>query len=139
VHHHLLIAAIFWMLQFEDVNVVPWSLWPYDTLTFQYIMSQQNIKSLLILEDFRLANLFSRNASHSHDYLRRVSKSPLPYQFTCHRSGTLYWRVTRATSADSSRLIHTILAHPSTLQYHSTLCHHRTTILYYHHDTRDSH
>jgi hypothetical protein len=49
-------------------------------------------------------NLFSRNTSHSHDNLRRVSKSPLLHQFTCHRSGTLDWRVMKATSADSSRL-----------------------------------
>jgi hypothetical protein len=46
----------------------------------------------------------------THDNLRRVSKSPLLHPFTRHRSGTLDWRVTRATSADSStRLIHTIL------------------------------
>jgi hypothetical protein len=47
--------------------------------------------------------------SHSHYNLRRVSKSPLLHPFTCHRSGTLdHWHVTKATSADSSRLIHTI-------------------------------
>jgi hypothetical protein len=57
---------------------------------------------------------FSRDTSHSHDNLRRVSTSPLLHPFTCRRSGTLDWRVTRATSADSSRLIHTILAHSST-------------------------
>jgi hypothetical protein len=61
-----------------------------------------------------LCNLFSRNTSHSHDNLRRVSKSPLLHPFTHRRSGTLDWRVTKATSADSSRLIHTILAHSST-------------------------
>jgi hypothetical protein len=61
-----------------------------------------------------ICNLFSRNTSHSHDNLRRVSKSPLLHPFTRRRSGTLDWRVTKATSADSSRLIHTILAHSST-------------------------
>jgi hypothetical protein len=60
-----------------------------------------------------ICNLFSRNTSHSHDNLRRVSKSPLLHPFTRRRSGTLDWHVTKATSADSSRLIHTILAHSS--------------------------
>jgi hypothetical protein len=60
-----------------------------------------------------ICNLFSRNTCHSHDNLRRVSKSPLLHPFTHRRSGTLDWRVTKATSADSSRLIHTILAHSS--------------------------
>jgi hypothetical protein len=92
-----------------------------------------------------ICDLFSRNTSQLHDNLRRVSKSPLLHPFTHRRSGKLDWRVTRATSADSSRLIHTILAHSSTgaasstlllfycslfyassLPYHSTLCHHRT-------------
>jgi hypothetical protein len=54
-----------------------------------------------------ICNLLSRNTSHSHDNLRRVSKSPLLHLFTCHRSGTLDWCDTKATSADSSRLIHT--------------------------------
>jgi hypothetical protein len=84
-----------------------------------------------------ICNLFSRNTSHSHAKLRRVSKSPLLHPFTHHRSGTLDWCVMRATSADSSRLIHTISADSSiaassstaassTLHYHSTLCHHRS-------------
>jgi hypothetical protein len=88
-----------------------------------------------------ICNLFSRNTSHSHDNLRRVSKSPLLHPFTCRRSGTLDWRVTKATSADSSRLIHTILAHSSiaassstaassTLPYRSTLCHHKTSVVH---------
>jgi hypothetical protein len=71
--------------------------------------------------------LFSQNTSHSHDNLRRVSKSPLLHLFTHHRSGTLDWCVMRATSADSSRLIHSILAHSSTLHYCSIFCHHRTS------------
>jgi hypothetical protein len=81
-----------------------------------------------------ICNLFSRNTSHSHDNLRRVSKSPLLHPFTRCRSGTLDWRVTNATSADSSRLIHTILAHSSTLLLHSStplylsiFCNHRTS------------
>jgi hypothetical protein len=61
-----------------------------------------------------ICNLFSWNTSHSHGNLRRVSKSPLLHPFTHRRSGTLDWHVTKATSADSSRLIHTILAHSST-------------------------
>ncbi len=69
-----------------------------------------------------ICNLLSRNTSHSHDNLRRVSKSPLLHPFTHRRSGTLDWRVTRATSADSSRLIHTILANSSTAAS-STLLH----------------
>jgi hypothetical protein len=56
-----------------------------------------------------ICHLFSWNTSHSHDNLRRVSKSPLLHLFTHHRSGTLDWGVMKATSADSSRLIHTIL------------------------------
>jgi hypothetical protein len=73
-------------------------------------------KSVNLTHFWRLSicNLFSRNTSHSHDNLRRVSKSPLLHPFACRRSGTLDWRVTKATSADSSRLIHTILAHSST-------------------------
>jgi hypothetical protein len=74
-----------------------------------------------------ICNLFSRNTSHSHDNLRRVSKSPLLHPFTCRRSGTLDWCVRSATSADSSRLIHSILAHSSTLHYCSIFCHHRTS------------
>jgi hypothetical protein len=75
-------------------------------------------KSVNLTHFWRLSicNLFSRNTSHSHDNLRRVSKSPLLHPFTSRRSGTLNWRVTKATSADSSRLIHTILAHSSLLQ-----------------------
>jgi hypothetical protein len=30
----------------EDANVVPQSLWHYDTLTHRYMTSQQNIQSL---------------------------------------------------------------------------------------------
>jgi hypothetical protein len=73
-----------------------------------------------------ICNLFSWNTSHSHDNLRRVSKSPLLHPFTRRRSGALDWRVTRATSADSRILIHTILAHSSTLHYLSIFCCHRT-------------
>jgi hypothetical protein len=61
---------------------------------------------------------FHKNPSHSHDNLRRVSKSPLLHPFICRRSGTLDWCVTRATSADSSRLTHTILAHSSILLHY---------------------
>jgi hypothetical protein len=61
---------------------------------------------------------FSQNTSHSHDNLRRVSKSPLLHPFTHRRSGTLDCCVMRATSADSSRLIHSILAHSSTLLHY---------------------
>jgi hypothetical protein len=86
----------------------------------------QNCKSDSLSTTFDLQP-FSQNTSHPHDNLRRVSKSPLLHLFTCHRSGTLDWRVMRATSVDSSRLIHTILAHSSTLHYRSTLCHHRTS------------
>jgi hypothetical protein len=75
-----------------------------------------------------ICNLFSRNTSHSHDNLRRVSKRPLLHPLTHHRSGTLDWHVTKATSADSSRLIHTILAHSSTSLYLSIFCRHRTQI-----------
>jgi hypothetical protein len=67
-----------------------------------------------------ICNLFSRNTSHSHDNLRRVSKSPLLHPFTHRWSGTLDWRVTKATSADSSRLIHTILAHSSIALFYSS-------------------
>jgi hypothetical protein len=73
-----------------------------------------------------ICKLFSWNTSHSHDNLRRVSKSPLLHPFTHRRSGTLDWRVTKATSADSSRLIHTILAHSSTPLYLSIFRRHRT-------------
>jgi hypothetical protein len=73
-----------------------------------------------------ICNLFSRNTSHSHDNLRRVSKSPLLHPFTRRRSGTLDWHVMKATSADSSRLIHTILAHSSTSLYLSIFRRHRT-------------
>jgi hypothetical protein len=60
-----------------------------------------------------ICNLFSQKTSGSHDNLRRVSKSPLLHPFTCYRSGTLDWHVMRATSADSSRLIHSIFGHSS--------------------------
>jgi hypothetical protein len=30
----------------EDANVIPQSLWHYDTLTLRYMTSQQNIQSL---------------------------------------------------------------------------------------------
>jgi hypothetical protein len=73
-----------------------------------------------------ICNLLSWNTSHSHDNLRRVSKSPLLHPFTRRRSGKLDWRVTKATSADSSRLIHTILAHSSTPLYLSIFRRHRT-------------
>jgi hypothetical protein len=74
-----------------------------------------------------ICNLFSQNTSPSHDNLRRVSKSPLFHLFTYCRSDTLDWCVRSATSADSSRLIHSILAHSSTLHYCSIFCHHRTS------------
>jgi hypothetical protein len=110
-------------------SVVPQSLWHYDPLTLWYKMSQQNIQSLpsswndswlkdamsdSFLKTFDL-HTFHENTSHSHDNLRRVSKSPLLHPFTHHRSGTLDWRVIWATSADSSNLINTLLAHSSTL------------------------
>jgi hypothetical protein len=41
----------------EDTNVIPQSLWPYDPLKFWYMMSQLNIQSLPILEDFRFATI----------------------------------------------------------------------------------
>jgi hypothetical protein len=78
-----------------------------------------------------ICNLFSRNTSHSHDNLRKVSKSPLLHPFTCRRSGTLDWRVTKATSADSSRLIHTILAHSSIALFYCTLLLHSSMLLHY--------
>jgi hypothetical protein len=72
-------------------------------------------KSVNLTHFWRLliCNHFSWNTSHSHDNLRRVSKSPLLHPFTHRRSGTLDWRVMKATSADSSRLIHTNVAHSS--------------------------
>jgi hypothetical protein len=36
-----------------------------------------------------ICNFFHKNTSHSHDNLRRVSKSPLLHPFTHGRSGTL--------------------------------------------------
>jgi hypothetical protein len=63
-------------------------------------------------------NHFSQDTSPSHDNLRRVSKSPLLHPLTHLRSGTLDWHVMRSTSADSSRLIHSILAHSSTLLHY---------------------
>jgi hypothetical protein len=87
----------------------------FDTWHHNKISKARDSKSVNLTHFRRLSicNLFSRNISHSHDNLRRVSKSPLLHPFTCRRSGTLDWRVTKATSADSSRLIHTILAHSS--------------------------
>jgi hypothetical protein len=75
----------------------------------------------LTFQDFQFATFFSQNTSHSHDNLRRVSKSPLLHPFTCCRSRTLDWLVTKATSADSSRLIHTILAYSSIALFYCTL------------------
>jgi hypothetical protein len=77
-----------------------------------------------------ICNLFSRNTSHSHDNLRWVSKSPLLHPFTRRRSGTLDWCVMKATSADSSRLIHTILAHSSIALFYCTLLLHSSTLLH---------
>jgi hypothetical protein len=68
-----------------------------------------------------ICNLFLWNTSHSHDNLRIVSKSPLLHPFTRRRSGTLDWCVMKATLADSSRLIHTILAHSSIALFYCTL------------------
>jgi hypothetical protein len=78
-----------------------------------------------------ICNLFSRNTSHSHDNLRWVSKSPLLHPFTRRRSGTLDWCVMKATSADSSRLIHTILAHSSIALFYCTLLLHSSIALFY--------
>jgi hypothetical protein len=115
----------------------------YDLLTLWYMtsnkistwpMTKQKLQEVrLILQDFQFATFFHQNTSRFHDNLRRVSKCPLLHPaFTCHRSGTLDWCVMRATSADSSRLIHTILAHSSTLlhciMHLSTFCHHRTSL-----------
>ncbi len=75
-----------------------------------------------------ICNVFSWNTSHSHDNLRRVSKSPLLHPFTCCRSNTLDWCGTRATSSDSSRLTHSILAHSSTLRQHYLSIFHRHRI-----------
>jgi hypothetical protein len=91
----------------------------YDPMTHSHFdtwrHSQQNIQSPLSLKDFWFATLFHKqNTSRSHDNLRRVSKSPLLHPFIHCRSGTLDWCVTRATSADSSRLI------PSTSMYFSS-------------------
>jgi hypothetical protein len=66
-----------------------------------------------------ICNLF--HETHLIHILRRVSKSPLLHLFTCRRSGTLDWCVTKATSADSSRLIHTILAHSSIALFYISL------------------
>jgi hypothetical protein len=75
-----------------------------------------------------ICNLFSRKTSHSHDNLRRVSKSPLLHLFTCRRSGTLDWCVTKATSADSSRLANS--HYFSSLFYCTPLLLHSSTLLY---------
>jgi hypothetical protein len=124
----LLIAAIFWTLQLR-MRMSYLSL--YDIMTHSHFDTwhhnkiskarqannmTRDSKSVNVTHFRRLSicNLFSRNTSHSHDNLRRVSKSPLLHLFTRRRSGTLDGRVTKATSADSSRLIHTILAHSST-------------------------
>jgi hypothetical protein len=76
----------------------------------------------LTFEDFWFVTFFHKtHLLHmtSEDSLRG---SPLLHPFSCRRSGTLDWCVTRATSADSRRLIHTILAHSSTAAS-STLLH----------------
>jgi hypothetical protein len=78
--------------------------------------SQTHFERLLIL------NLFSQNKSPSHDNLRRVSKGTLLHPFTHHRSGTLDWHVTRATSADSSRL--TLLCQSIELPFLGQFYHH---------------
>jgi hypothetical protein len=140
--HRLLLSAS----TFADCcHFLPWQLrtqmlylshWHYDPLTLQYMTSQQNIQalqankmtcdsktvSLMHFQRLSICNLFSWNMSHSHDNLRRVSKSPLLHPFTHSGSGKLDWCVMRATSADSSRLIKTILAHSSTAAS-STLLH----------------
>jgi hypothetical protein len=67
-----------------------------------------------------ICKLFSRDTSHSHDNLRRVSKSPLLHPFTRRRSGTLDWRVMKATSADSSRLYN---SHYFSSLFYCTLLH----------------
>ena len=124
VRQHSPIAAIFWMLQLRTRMSY---LGHYDLLTLD-TRHPTNIKMTItkiqiatkqdsFSKTFDL-HTFHENTSHSHDNLRRVSKSPLLHPFTCRRSGTLDWRVTRATSADSSRLTHTILAHSSTLLHY---------------------
>jgi hypothetical protein len=81
----------------------------------------------LTFKDFQFVTFFHKtHLLHMRTSEESLRVAPLLHSFTCRRSGTLDWRVTKATSADSSRLIHTILAHSSTLHYHSTLCHHRT-------------
>jgi hypothetical protein len=109
-NHRLLLSAStfancchFLNVTIEDAKVVPQSLWPYDPLIFRYMMSLTT-KYPRPADPRRLSicNLMSRNTSHSHNNLRRVSKSPLLHPFTHCRSGTLDWCVMKATSADSS-------------------------------------
>jgi hypothetical protein len=148
-NHQLLLSAStfayychFLNVTIEDANVVPQSLWHYYPLTLRYMRSNiiskahwasnmtHDSKSVNLTHFWRLSicNLFSWNTSHSHDNLRRVSNSPLLHPFTHCRSGTLDWCVMKATSADSSRLIYTILAHSSTSLYLSIFCCHRTLV-----------
>jgi hypothetical protein len=92
--HRLLLSAStfanichFLNVTIEDANVVPQSLWHYDTLSLRYMTSQKKFKACqasnmtrdsksVHLTHFRrlsICNLFSRNTSHSHDNLRWVS------------------------------------------------------------------
>ncbi len=125
-----------------SLDVIPQSLLHYDPLTLWYMtittkypkpseltkwLVLKNCKSDSLSKTFNLQPSFSQNTSHSHDNLRRVSKSPLLHPFTHCRSDTLDWHVMRDTSADSSRLIHSVLAHSSMQHYGSFFCHHRTS------------
>ncbi len=81
------------------------TLWPTHTLvhdiTTKYPKPAEltkwlvlkNCKSDSLSKTFDLQPSFSQNTSHSHDNLRRVSKSPLLHPFTHRRSDTLDWQI----------------------------------------------
>jgi hypothetical protein len=64
-------------ITFEDANVVPQALWPYDPFTPWYMMSQQNIQSSLSLEDFWFATFFH----HTHLFHMTTSEESLRVLF----------------------------------------------------------
>jgi hypothetical protein len=110
---------VHWLLPFFEhykLRMQMFYLSHYDIMTHSHFDTWHHNKISKACRASKTFNLqpFFTNASHSHDNLRRVFKSPLLHPFTCRRSGTLDWHVMRATSADSSRLIHSILAHSST-------------------------
>jgi hypothetical protein len=75
----------------------------------------QKVYSWLTFKDFWFATCFHKT------HLIHMTTSEESLRVLFHRSGTLDWHVTKATSAKSSRLIHTFLDHSSIAIFYCNL------------------